>query len=118
MIDQKTLEGLKEKLVAEKIRLEENLATKETNKSGADREYQTTFPEIERDQEQNADEMELYESNLATDETLKSELKKVDAALSRIENGGYGFCSDCQKEIPLERLEAYPQAERCLDCKK
>lgn len=118
MIDPKKLEEFKEKLSAEKKRLETNLATKEANRSGTDREYRTAFPEIERDQEQNADEMELYESNLATDEALKSELKKVNAALLRIEDGSYGFCSNCQKEIPLERLEVYPQAERCLDCKR
>jgi RNA polymerase-binding protein DksA len=118
MIDQKTLGKLKEKLISEKKRIEENLAVSETNKSGTDREYQTTFPEIERDQEQNADEMEIYESNLATDETLKSELKKIDTALSRIKSGEYGFCTNCKKEIPLERLKAYPQAERCLDCKR
>ncbi len=117
MINQNKLEELKKKLIAEKKRLEENLAVSETKKSGADREYQTSFPEIERDQEQNADEMEIYESNLATDETLKDELKKVNAALSRMEKGEYGFCSNCQKEISLERLEVYPQAERCLDCK-
>ncbi|MFA5926079.1 MAG: TraR/DksA C4-type zinc finger protein [Parcubacteria group bacterium] len=117
MIDKIIQEKLKEKLISEKTRLEETLAATETNKAGTDREYQTSFPEIERDQEQNADEMELYESNLAADETLKSELKKVNSALARMESGTYGYCLNCQKEIPIERLEAYPQAEKCLDCK-
>ena len=62
--------------------------------------------------------MEMYESNLATDESMKAELKKIDGALPRMENGTYGVCANCQKEIPLERLRAYPQAEKCLDCKK
>jgi RNA polymerase-binding protein DksA len=118
MLDAKKLEELKEKLLEEKKRLEENLSKTETGKAGTDREYETAFSEIERDQEQNADEMEIYESNLAVDETMKTELEKIDAALERMKEGTYGFCANCQKEIPLARLEAYPQANSCLDCKK
>ena len=117
MIDTKNLEELKQKLLEEKKRIEENISKTETGKKGTDREYETAFPEIERDQEENADEMEMYESNLAIDESMKMELEKIDAALSRIEKGTYGKCSNCQKEIPLERLLAYPQADTCLDCK-
>lgn len=118
MIDLKIQEELKQKLIEEKKRIEQNLSKTETGKEGTDREYETRFPEIERDEEENADEMEMYESNLAADESMKTELKKIDEALSRIENGTYGICSNCQKEIPLERLRAYPQADVCLDCKK
>lgn len=117
MLDPKTLEGLKQKLLEEKKKIEKNLAKSEIGKKGTDREYQTAFPEIERDQEQNADEMEMYESNLATDETLKAELQKINSAIAAMEKGTYGFCQNCQKEIPLERLQAYPQADTCLDCK-
>lgn len=116
MIDSKIQEGLKQKLLEEKKRLEENISRTETDNKGTDREYETVFPEIERDQEQNADEMELYESNLAVDESMKAELEKIEVALSKMEQGAYGLCSNCQKEIPLERLRAYPQADTCLDC--
>jgi len=116
MLDQKIQEELKQRLLAEKKRLEENMAGLESSPKKPDREYQTSFSEIERDEEANADEMEMYESNVATDETLKNELKKVKAALSAMEKGTNGFCENCQKEIPLERLRAYPQADTCLDC--
>lgn len=116
MLDQKIQEELKQKLITEKKRLEENMAGLESSPKKPDREYQAAFSEIERDEEANADEMELYESNVATDETLKNELKKVNAALAAMEKGTYGFCENCQKDIPLERLQAYPQADTCLDC--
>lgn len=116
MLDQKIQEELKQRLLSEKKRLEENMAGLETSPKKPDREYQAAFSEIERDEEANADEMEMYESNVATDETLKGELKKVEAALSAMEKGTYGKCSNCQKEIPLERLQAYPQADTCLEC--
>ncbi len=118
MIDPKIQEELKQKLLAEKERLEKNLAPNETGAKNADREYQTAFPEIERDQEENADEMEMYTSALATDETLKEELQKIEAALEAMEKGTYGTCKNCGKAIPIERLKAYPQADTCLDCKK
>lgn len=118
MLDAKIQEELKQKLLEEKKRIEENISKIETGKKGTDREYETSFPEIERDQEENADEMEIYESSLAIDELMKTELKKIDAALERMEKGVYGTCLKCQKEIPLERLRAYPQAQRCLDCKE
>jgi RNA polymerase-binding protein DksA len=118
MLDPKTIEELKQKLLIEKKRLEKNLSPDEVKGSGVDREYQTKFPEIERDEEENADEMEMYENSLSTDETLKAELQKINSALEAIEKGTYGICSNCQKEISLERLEAYPQADTCLDCKK
>lgn len=116
MIDDKTLAELKQELLEEKKRIEENISKTEKGRKGTDREYETAFPEIERDQEENADEMEMYESNLAVDESMKAELEKIDAALSRMESGSYGRCSNCQKDIPPERLMAYPQADTCLDC--
>ncbi len=117
MLDKEILEELKQKLLEEKRRIEENISKIEAGKE-ADREYKTAFLEIERKPEENADEMEIYESNLVIDESMRAELKKIDAALERLEKGTYGFCLNCQKEIPLERLKAYPQAEKCLDCKK
>lgn len=116
MIDPKAQEELKQKLLAEKARLEKTLAP--TEKKEADREYETKFPEVDRDEEENADEMEMYGSTLAADETMKSELEKIEKALAAIEAGTYGFCANCQKDIPIERLRAYPQADTCLDCER
>lgn len=45
-----------------------------------------------------------------------AELRDIDAALRRIEDGSYGSCTDCGTEIPLERLQVRPTAQRCIDC--
>jgi RNA polymerase-binding protein DksA len=42
-------------------------------------------------------------------------LAEIDRALQRIEDGSYGKCTACGKEIPAERLEAYPWASLCID---
>ena len=45
-------------------------------------------------------------------------LAQIDAALKRIEDGTYGTCTNCGAEIPLQRLEAYPWASLCIECKR
>ena len=45
-------------------------------------------------------------------------LSAVGDALSRIEEGTYGKCSDCDEDIPLKRLEVFPAAKRCVKCKE
>jgi DnaK suppressor protein len=42
-------------------------------------------------------------------------LIEIDKALQRIEDGTYGKCTECGKEIPVERLEVYPWASLCIE---
>jgi DnaK suppressor protein len=44
------------------------------------------------------------------------ELRQLDAARSRIEEGSYGECIQCGRDIQFERLRANPSALRCIDC--
>jgi len=45
-----------------------------------------------------------------------AEQADVAAALARITDGTYGACIDCDDEIGVKRLEAYPTAKRCIRC--
>lgn len=47
-----------------------------------------------------------------------NELRDVEAALGRIQDGTYGQCQACGGEITRERLEAYPTATRCIECQQ
>ncbi|MEV7808319.1 TraR/DksA family transcriptional regulator [Microbispora sp. NPDC088329] len=40
----------------------------------------------------------------------------VLAALKRLDDGGYGRCVDCGTLVPEGRLEARPEAARCVQC--
>lgn len=51
-------------------------------------------------------------------ENSEEVLAQIDAALRRIEDGTYGTCTNCRREIAQERLEAYPWAALCIDCKR
>ena len=42
--------------------------------------------------------------------------EQIDEALRRLDEGNYGLCSDCGREISEPRLRAIPFAQRCLEC--
>jgi DnaK suppressor protein len=46
----------------------------------------------------------------------KVQLSAVKDALQRIERGTYGTCADCGSPIPEGRLDARPEAARCVKC--
>jgi RNA polymerase-binding protein DksA len=43
---------------------------------------------------------------------------EITAALKRFDEGTYGRCERCDREIPIERLEAVPTATMCVACKQ
>ena len=45
-----------------------------------------------------------------------AERQKIHAALTRIEEGEYGYCTDCGEDIEPKRLAADPAIALCLDC--
>ena len=47
-----------------------------------------------------------------------AELDQIEMALQRIEAGTYGQCVDCGIQIPAARLQAAPEAARCIPCQE
>jgi DnaK suppressor protein len=45
-------------------------------------------------------------------------IRKINAALNRIEEGEYGICEICGEEIDLRRLRVRPVTTCCIDCKR
>lgn len=58
------------------------------------------------------------EIDYSLEENSTEVLAAIDGALARIENGTYGTCESCGKEIPAERLEARPWSTLCIDCQR
>jgi DnaK suppressor protein len=44
-------------------------------------------------------------------------IKKINGCLQDIEDGVYGICDECGKDIAIERLKARPVARHCIQCK-
>ena len=49
-------------------------------------------------------------------EAMRRQRAEVVAALDRVRAGTYGKCVDCGLPVPDGRLEARPEAARCVGC--
>ena len=54
---------------------------------------------------------------LRTRDRERKLIQKIDGAIKTINRGEYGFCVSCGTEIGIRRLEARPNATKCIDCK-
>jgi len=45
-------------------------------------------------------------------------LRRVDAALDRIDANEYGICVACGKKVQIGRLDAVPWARHCIECQE
>ncbi|MDP1538662.1 MAG: TraR/DksA C4-type zinc finger protein, partial [bacterium] len=116
------IEELKKKLEREKENIEKQLekfAFKDKKLKG---DWDTRFPRFNGGEtgsaalEQAADEVEEYSTLLSIEHSLELRLKNINSALEKIKKGKYGICEKCGKEIPIERLKAFPEARTCTKC--
>ena len=59
-----------------------------------------------------------HEFTLGLIENEEEELREIDQALERLENGLFGSCETCTKPIPKSRLKVIPYARLCIECKQ
>ena len=52
----------------------------------------------------------------AQERTRQLDLTRIDMANRRLADGDYGYCINCDEEIPDARLAIDPMAERCVRC--
>jgi RNA polymerase-binding transcription factor DksA len=57
------------------------------------------------------------ERDLLLSASARGIVEAIDRALARMDAGTYGLCVPAGRRIALERLEAIPYAEECVDCK-
>ena len=112
------LEHFKTKLIEKKRSIESQLHAFAKKNEDIRNDYETIFAQIGDKPDENADEVTMYQENLAIEHELEENLSEIDSALSRIADGTYGFCTDCNRQISLERLEIMPEATLCIKCEK
>lgn len=116
MNQQEKLRYFKDKLIQEKDEILKQM--KHNNSYGLDENMNDSIGELSGYDNHPADiGTELYEreKDIGLRENTMHILDLVDQALQRIEQGNYGYCAECNKEIPFERLEAVPYAKYCID---
>lgn len=69
--------------------------------------------EVERATRETENSLELR-----TRDRYRKLIRKIDKALTRIDEGDYGYCEETGEEIGLDRLEARPIATLCLDAQE
>jgi DnaK suppressor protein len=57
------------------------------------------------------------EQELALVTSIRGRMDQVEHALARLDQGSYGTCESCGKDIPVARLAAFPAATQCVGCK-
>lgn len=112
-LDAETIAKIKAELLEEREQINKDLgdivSNSEINK--------VKFPEYGSKMDENAQEIDEYTTNLATDRVLEGALRDIEGALERIEDGSYGVCKYCKKDIGRKRLLARPVASACIECK-
>jgi len=113
------IEYFKKRLLEDKDRLTlqmESLGKRDPNRPG---HVEVTYPESgSNSEDDNAGEVTEYANELSIEARISSELRDINDALKAIENGNYGICKYCKKEIEEKRLEARPASSSCIACKK
>lgn len=110
----KELDELRERLLAERAELQEQLTTIEEQSfstSQSDLSGEVSFDE------ENADAGTFTferERDLSIENNVRDLMGKIDRALARMDEGTYGLCSRCGKPIEKARLKALPYVDLCL----
>src|SRR2546430_14079996 len=61
-------------------------------------------------------ELERREIGFATRELLVERVHRLQAALDRLRDGGYGTCVECGEDIAAARPRGSPEVQTCVRC--
>lgn len=62
------------------------------------------------------DAMQAQAMAKASGRRREATLRRIGAALKRIDDGDYGLCMECEEPINPKRLEFDPTLMLCIDC--
>lgn len=104
------LEVWRERLIARKSEL---MALREIS-SGA--RAPVTLDQASVGRVSRVDAMQAQQMALATERNRERELGQIEAALTRLDDGDYGYCIMCGEPIAEKRLRLNPAVPTCIDC--
>jgi DnaK suppressor protein len=103
----------RDRLLALQARLQGDTTKMEDNALNKDHSKITSMPTDMAELGTGNFDQELTLSMLGSEEDV---LKEIEAAIVRIDDGSYGWCKECGKRIPKNRLDAIPYAAECVRC--
>ena len=108
-LSSKKLEEIKKELEARKLELEQEMTGLYQEKFSDDQVQDSADQAL-------SSTMESLKASLH--DTKNDEYKRIAQALEMIQDGTYGVCVECGKDISDKRLKYYPNATRCLLCQE
>jgi len=112
------LEKYRERLEQERQELQDKLQRIEDRTAGRDRLNSDTAGEDFDEPGGDAAQETLERSqSMAIGENLRDMLENISIAIAKVEDGTYGICASCGKDIPKARLEIMPAATMCTTCR-
>jgi RNA polymerase-binding protein DksA len=116
-VDAKTVDKLRRSLEEERERLVSEI--EEMEREGAENLSDATGENNYRDHMADQGTATFSrELDMGLVGNSKHLLEQVEKALVRLDEGEYGTCQRCGKDISVSRLEAVPAAELCIACKE
>ncbi|MBE9554377.1 MAG: TraR/DksA family transcriptional regulator [Proteobacteria bacterium] len=102
---------------AMKARLEEMKVELETLAS--EHEHDSDVVELDQTTQGRLSRIDALQGQAMAQEVARrreAEVRRIDAALKRIEDGDYGHCVSCAEEIQPKRLDFDPSVPNCIKC--
>ena len=103
------LEAVRTQLLADRDRMLDRVRRLDDNVHHREEPLPQDFAE-------QAVELENQEVLEALDDDARAELRQIQRALQRIDDGSYGSCARCGDDINPDRLAALPMATECIRC--
>jgi len=110
-MDKKKLEAFKKRLDARQQELRRNVSR--TQQDGRSSDEDSAQDIADKAASSYNKEFLFHQSNAE-----RQLLQMVEGALSRIQDGSFGQCISCGKEINPKRLEAVPWTRHCIECQE
>jgi len=106
--------------------MRDRLAEERERLEGLRQEYSALREESEEDGLQELSSVDQHQADTGTEtferskdlsilDEVEAELGEIEYALRRLDEGTYGTCEACGKQIPDERLDAMPATRFCVD---
>ena len=110
-------ERARQLVVSERERLESLVREREAEGIGTESETENISELSSFDQHHGDIGTETFEreKDFSLLEQLEAEIGDLDAALRKVDEGTYGICEICGREIDAERLEAMPGTRTCIE---
>jgi DnaK suppressor protein len=99
-----------------KQRLEERLTVIVTGQEARKEESPVELDQTRVGRLSRMDAMQQQAMTQATARLSDAEGQRIQAALRRLDSGGYGFCLVCEEEISEGRLRFDPSMLTCISC--